>query len=85
MSDADVARGLRKAETALEAAIADCVADGMDPETAAHDLIIGVAHGILMQDNPHRVTIAREFCRTQFGYIPQELEPWLGRKDWLDG
>ncbi len=44
------------------------------------DLVVATALMIIDEGNHD---LAREFCRTQVGSIPHDLEPWLGKKDWI--
>lgn len=74
---------LAEAELALAEAMADYEADtGECPDEAWFDFVVSTAHMIIDDGNK---ALAREFCRTQVGSIPQDLEPYLGRKDWIDG
>jgi len=64
----------------LEAAQRDTAADfGEEYLDEAHrDLVVSVVWGIADDE------VAREFCRTQLGYIPFEHEERLGARDYLD-
>lgn len=75
----------------LNAALGEAIADyEADTETSAgevwYDLAVSVLWNVMTEDPPtdERVTAAREFCRTEFGYIPGALEQFLGKADWLD-
>jgi hypothetical protein len=82
--NADVIKGRRKAEAMLESAMADYEADcGEAADEVWYDLVVATAQAILQEDWPHKEEVAREFCRTQVGSIPLDLEPFLGKKDWV--
>lgn len=75
----------------LNAALGEAIADyEADNETSAdevfYDLVISVVMTFILYTYPSKETrhTAREFCRTQLGYIPQYLEPFLGEAEWLD-
>ena len=71
---------LAEAELALAEAMDDFEADtGESAEGAWYDFVVATAW--LIKDD----ALAREFCRTQIGSIPHDLEPRLGKKDWIDG
>ena len=71
---------MAQAEAALDEAMADYEADtGECPDEVWFDLVVATAQAIEDDD------LAREFCRTQTGSIPHDLEPRLGRKDWIGG
>lgn len=81
---ADVIKGRRKAEAMLTEALADYEADtGHAGDEVWYDLVVATAHNILLENGPLAKEIAREFCRTQTGSIPLDLEPYLGKKDWV--
>jgi hypothetical protein len=83
---ADVIKGRRRAETMLANAIADYEADFGEgaADEVWFDLVVATAHTIVTDDpSPVGLAVAREFCRTQIGSIPQDLEPWLGKADWI--
>lgn len=68
-----------QANIELEAAIADMRSEfGEEVDDCVADLVEGVAYNIENDE------VAREFCRTQLGYVPLILEGRLGRIDWLD-
>lgn len=76
---------LAEAEAALTQAIADYEADsGRSSDDVWYDLVVATAFRIVLED-PEGATLAREFCRTRLGQIPHDLEPYLGKKDWIDG
>jgi hypothetical protein len=82
--NADVIKGRRKAEAMLADAMADYEADcGEAADEVWHDLVVATAQAILQEDWPLKEEVAREFCRTQVGSIPLDLEPQLGKKDWI--
>lgn len=69
---------IEQAVVALEEAMADYEADtGQSAESAWYDFVVATAHLIESDD------LAREFCRTQIGSIPHDLESRLGKKDWI--
>lgn len=81
---ADVIKGRRRAEAMLADAMADYEADCGEPgDEVWFDLVVATALSIVQEDGPHAVEVAREFCRTQIGSIPLDLEPYLGKKDWV--
>lgn len=74
-------RTLEDAIHEMHAMEADALADTAFPdeiEIDARDLVVAVCFEINSDD------ICRELCRTQLGYVPYELEPRLGKRDWLD-
>lgn len=74
---------LEEANAALAEAEQDFTADTGQPSDGVwFDLVVATALMIIDEGNHD---LAREFCRTQVGSIPHDLEPWLGRKDWIDG
>lgn len=72
---------LAEAETALAEAMRDFEADTGQPSDGVWlDLVVATALMIIDEGDKD---LAREFCRTQVGSIPHDLEPWLGKKDWI--
>jgi hypothetical protein len=73
---------LNEAEAALNEAMRDFCADTGEPSADGvwFDLVVATALMIIDEGNHD---LAREFCRTQVGSIPHDLEPWLGKKDWI--
>lgn len=69
---------LNKAERDLEIGIQETLADQPDlsEDDIWHDLVVAFAWDL--DDDT-----AREFCRTQIGSIPYDLEARLGAKDWI--
>lgn len=83
---ADVIKGRRRAEEMLAEAMLDYEADcGGAGDEVWFDLVVATAQFIVQENGPYAVEVAREFCRTQIGSIPRDLEPYLGKKDWIDG
>ena len=75
----------------LNAALGEAIADyEADNETSAegvfYDLFVATVMNFILHTYPtyEAWLTAREFCRTQLGYIPHSLEQFLGRADWLD-
>lgn len=69
---------LAQAEAALAEAEKDYEADtGECADAVWYDLVVATAHGIEDDD------VAREFCRTQLGHIPYDLEQRLHPKEWV--
>lgn len=67
------------AEDAFNAAVADVEADHPELEEVEwHDIVVSIAWDM---DAP----TALELCRTKLGYVPHDLESWLGRRDFLEG
>jgi hypothetical protein len=72
---------LKQAEEMLAEGLADYEADtGQAGDEVWFDFVVATAHLIIEEGNE---VLAREFCRTQIGSIPGDLEPYLGRKDWV--
>lgn len=69
---------LDKAKKDLEIGIQETLADNpeMSEDDIWYDLVVAFAWDL--DDDT-----AREFCRTQIGSIPHDLESRLGRKDWI--
>ena len=67
---------LAEAERDFEADTGGCA------DEVWYDLVVATAHNILLE-HPGCEDVAREFCRTEVGSIPHDLEPMLGRKDWI--
>ncbi len=69
---------LAQAKKDLEVGIRETLEDMPDlsEDDIWHDLVVAFAH--FMDDDT-----AREWCRTQIGTIPFDLEHRLGRKDWI--
>lgn len=69
---------LKQAKADLEVGIAETVAE--NPEIGEddiwHDLVVATAYD-MDKDT------AREWCRTQLGTIPHDLESWLGKEDFV--
>lgn len=77
---------LRQAEKALAEAMSDYEADCGEPaDEVWFDLVVATAFDIVTQSShADAKLLAREFCRTQIGSIPQDLEAHLGTRDWID-
>lgn len=69
---------LNQAERDLEIGIAETLADmpELSEDDIWHDIVVAMAWEL--DDDT-----AREWCRTQLGTIPYDLEARLGRKDWI--
>lgn len=70
----------------LEQAIVEFEADtGESGDEIWYDLVVATAWSLLAEEGygEEVLALAREFCRTQVGSIPHDLEPVLGRKDWI--
>lgn len=76
---------LKEAEAALAEGLAEHEADtGQAGDEVWYDFAVATAQMIALDDpSPAGLALAREFCRTQTGSIPLDLEPYLGKKDWL--
>lgn len=75
----------------LNAALGEAIADyEADNETSAdeifYDLFVSVVMNFIIHTDPSKEAwhTARQFCRTQLGYIPTGLQQFLGTADWLD-
>ena len=56
----------------------DAIADfGDEYEYDHRDFVVSACFDIADDD------LARELCRVELGFVPYELEPRLGRKDWV--
>lgn len=74
-------KSLTEANAALAEAMRDFEADTGQPSDGVWlDLVVATALMIIDEGDKE---LAREFCRTQVGSIPHDLEPWLGKKDWI--
>lgn len=82
---ADVIKGRRKAEEMLKEGIEDYREDLGEEITDEvwYDLVVAIAFTILQVNEPLAVEIAQEFCRTQIGSIPYDLQGQLGTKEWV--
>ena len=70
---------IEDARAELQAMEADAIADhGDEVEIDPTDLVVSVCWNI------EDTELAREFCRTELGYIPLDLERRLGKRDWLE-
>jgi hypothetical protein len=70
---------IEEAQYEVEVAVQEAQADNPEvgADDIAHDMVISIAYNCTPE-------VARELCRREFGWVPQELEAWLGRKDWID-
>lgn len=62
-------------ETAIEEAQADNPEVGGDD--IAHDMVISISFNCTPE-------VARELCRRNFGYVPDQVTQWLGGKSEWD-
>ncbi len=73
---------LNQAEKDLQIGIQETLADNegsgfeLSEDDIWHDIVVAMAYD--MDDDT-----AREWCRTQIGSIPYDLEQRLGKKDWI--
>lgn len=70
----------------FEQALNEFVAEtGEAADAVWYDFVSSTAFTLLTVEDfsPEAVELAREFCRTQTGSIPHDLEPYLGKKDWV--
>lgn len=71
---------LERVRKEYEAGLKEAAEDsGMSEDVIFADIVVATCWDI--KDK----AVARELCRMELGYIPQELEHKLGKADWLRG